>query len=164
MLIELTYDKILTRVEFPVYALTGELTYRDGLLKCNDKVIDDRNQKQSTLGRRRLHTPHRKYLLNIMYEDFTALVKSKYKNFIDTKGNCFRYLKTKYVSIKSIKIKNKEFLDYYCRLWLYGYNSPFVLKSAPLGKEWAHVIIVNNEPWLIYDFSENKCKSYRRMI
>ena len=99
-----------------------------------------------------------------MYENFVSLVKAKSKYFIDTRGNCFYYYKKKYVIVKPMKIKSKEFLDYYCRVWLVGHNSPFILKSAPLGKDWAHMLLIDHEPWLIYDFSDELCDSYKRMI
>ena len=73
-------------------------------------------------------------------------------------------LSKKYIPVKPMKIKTKEYKGYYCRLWLAGHNSPFILKSAPLGKEWAHVLLIDNEPWQIYDFSEESCDSYKRMI
>lgn len=164
MLVELTYKQILRKVGFPIYAIPEELTFRDGLLTHQDRVIDDKNQRGDTLGKRRLQTPHTTYNLNKMCENFVALLKIKHKNFIDNKGNCFYYKKEQYTPIKPMKIKNKEYKGHYCRVWLVGHNSPFVLKSAPLGKEWAHVLFIENEPWQIYDFSEETCKSYRRMI
>lgn len=164
MLVKLPYKDILGKVIFPVYEIPEELSFRDGLLKSGEAVIDDKNQKGHSLGNRRLTSPHKLYKLNRMCEDFVSLMKSKSKQFIDSHGNCFYYLKTSYATIKPIKIKNIEFLDYYCRIWLVNHNSSFVLKSVPLGKEWAHVIMMYNEPWLIYDFSEELCKSYKRMI
>ena len=164
MLVELTYSQILKKVTFPVYAIPEELTFRDGLLTNQERVIDDKNQKGDTLGKRRLQTPHTTYNLNKMCEDFVALMRIKHKNFIDSRGNCFYYKKEQYIPVKPMKIKTKEYKGYYCRLWLAGHNSPFILKSAPLGKEWAHVLLLDTEPWQIYDFSEESCKSYRRMI
>jgi len=164
MLVELTYNQILKKVVFPVYAIPEDLTFRDGLLTHLDKVIDDRNQKGDTLGKRRLQSPHTLYNMTKMCEDFVALMKIRHKNFIDSNGSCFYYYKKRYVIIKPMKIKNKEYKGHYCRVWLAGYNSPFILKSAPLGKEWAHVLLIDNEPWQIYDFSEESCDSYKRMI
>ena len=164
MLVELTYKQVLKRVGFPVYAIPEEPYFRDGLLTHQQKIIDDRNQTGDTLGKRRLQSPHTLYTLNKMCEDFVALMKIKHKTFIDTNGNCFRYLKERYTTIKPMKVKSKEYKGHYCRVWLAGHNSAFILKSAPLGKEWAHIIMIDNEPWQIYDFSEEACKSYRRMI
>ena len=99
--------KHLSLINFPIYGLlSDELEVTDGLLRSGGFVVDDRNQIGETLGARRLQTPHELFKLRACYEDIPDLLRAKHKVFVDTKGYCFMYKKTKFVNIKYHKIIN----------------------------------------------------------
>jgi len=165
MVVSFNYRQVLRSITFPIYAVRNEDFYlRDGLILLNEKVIDDRNQPGDTLGKRRLQTPHPLLKLGKCCEEFINLLKSKDRIHIDTKGNIFSYEKTKWTKTKSIRIKRKEVVETHTRLWLQGVNFPFLERSPPHGKDWANVLYFNKRPWIIYSFSEEREKDFRRKI
>lgn len=164
MLQLLTYKKVL-KLDFPVYKFPSEDYYfRDGLLIVNDKVVDDRNQAGKTLGQRRLQTPHKLARLAGAYQEFIDLVRDNPPVMIDSSGRLFKYNKTQFETVRSYKIKKKELRETHTRVWLHSVNFCFIVSSPPSGKEWAQVLTLNNRPWLLYSFSEERQKEFKRKI
>lgn len=164
-MVELDYKQICRKVLFPVYQIGHDnIYYEDGLLMKNGKVIDDRNQPGDTIGKRRLSTPHKLARLNLAVFDFVSLMDARGLEFIDNKGFCFKYIKTKICNVKSFKISKKISRDTYTIIILKGVNSPFSISYYPWGKEWAQVLMLDNLPWKLVSLSENKLETYRRKI
>lgn len=165
MVVSLTYKQILRKVKFPVYAFPYEDFYvQDGLIIVNEEIVDDKNQPGDTLGKRRLQTPHKLKRLTKVYEEFLDLVIENPGTLIDNNGKIFKYEKTSFQAVKSYRIKKKELKETHTRVWLDGVNFGFIVKSPPLGKSWAQVLHLNNRPWLLYSFSEEKQKEVKRKI
>lgn len=165
MVVSLTYKQVINYITFPVYKMPEEETYFiDGILFCNDLVIDDKNQLGETLGARRIQTPHRVKKLSTTYSEFIDLIKENPKSLIDSKGNIFHYKKTKYQKLKSFKIRKKELKETYTRVWLHRINFCFIVTQPPVGKSWARILMLDDRPWLLYDFSEEKQADERRKI
>lgn len=161
----LSYKLLLRRVLFPVFSIRQDnFYYRDGILFLNDKVIDDRNQPGKTLGTRRLQTPHKLCTLGASYGEFIDLVKERPPILIDSKGLLFSYQKTKNQKVISYRIKRKEILDTYTRIWIKGINFCFIVNEPHYGKEWVQVLHLNNRPWLLYSLSEDKVEPFKRKI
>lgn len=164
MLPSLEYKKVLRTVKFPVYIISSdEVTYEDGLLCANGRVLDDRNQEGGTLGQRRLKTPHKVARLGKTCFTFIEMLDSKRTKFIDTKGKVFEYKKTKMLTVKSFKISKKISRDTYTLLRLNGVNSGFPVPRYP-NEEWAQVLIYNNVPWRLYSLSYDFVENFRRKI
>ena len=164
-MVELDYKKICRKVSFPVYPVSHDnIYYEDGILFKNGKVLDDRNQPGETLGVRRLQTPHKVARLTTAVLDFTALLDCKSLEFIDSKGFCFRYKKTKLCRIESFKINKKISKGTHTILMLKGINSPFSINYFPFGKEWAQVLMLDKLPWKLLGVSEDKLSTYKRKI
>ena len=72
----ITY-RTLGHVAFPAFPLpSSNWEEQDGLLFLENKLLDDKNMKGETLGRRRLQTPFKDLLpLKAAVTDFTGLIK-----------------------------------------------------------------------------------------
>lgn len=164
-MVEYDYKQICRRVLFPIFVLPGEnIYYEDGLLIYNNLVLDDRNQQGKTLGIRRMQTPHKLYSLKKAALSFIDLINSKDKKFIDNKGLCFVYKKTRNCEVKSFKIRKKVPKDTYTTIWLHGVNCPFQLSRYPVGKDWAQILMLGSMPWKLLDVSENSLSTYIRKV
>ena len=164
-MVELDYKQICKKVIFPVYILNKENIYfEDGLLLLNGNVIDDRNQKGETVGARRLQSPHKLARLGSAVLDFVALINCRKTRFIDTKGFCFCYIKTKMCRVKSFKINKKISKGTHTVLMLKGVNSPFSIEYYPTGKDWAQVLMLDNLPWKLLGVSQEELEIFRRKI
>ena len=96
----ITYKK-LKQIQFPVYLLPHEdWSFSDGLMFMDRKVVDDRNQEGSSLGKRRLMTPHDLFPLKSSVDSLQGLLKQTVKTFIDSSGRPFIYEKTKRCELK----------------------------------------------------------------
>lgn len=162
---EITY-KQLHLINFPIYGLSSEdLEVTDGLLRSGHTVVDDRNQIGDTLGARRLQTPHKLCKLKVCYEDIPGLINAKHKVFVDTKGYCFIYKKTRFVSVhyhKIIKVSRKEVAT---TITASGVSFPVVVKRPPpVGTPWLAMMYLDKRPWLPYAYSEVYCASMKRKI
>lgn len=165
MLPELNYKQILRNVKFPVYIISSEeIRYEDGLLFLNGRVVDDRNQKGDTIGKRRLTTEHKVAALGKICFTFIEMLDSKANKFIDSSGRAFFYRKSKGVPIVSHHIKKKLAKDTYSVLYLRGVISPYVVPRYPHSENWAQVLMYDNLPWRLYSLSENKVDTFRRKI
>tara|TARA_Y100001972_G_scaffold128911_1_gene192637 strand:+ start:3068 stop:3457 length:390 start_codon:yes stop_codon:yes gene_type:complete len=128
-------------------------------------VVDDRNQEQDTLGRRRLKSPHQLYPLKRMIESFTGLIKHKGKNYVDSNGKYFRYTKSIKGDLICHKIRKTESKDIGTVVYLEGIPSAFTEKR-PLPKEmrYARVLYLGKNPFLVYDYCKNKRRKTWRKI
>ena len=123
----------LKYVTFPVFQIPDEVRLEDGLLLYNNKVIDDLNQPASTLGTRRLQTPHAKYRMRKLFRNLIDLIKNNYTGkLIDSKGLVFKYRKNSFEKVVSHKIKSIVKSDGLCTMTLIGVNFPIRLNAPPL--------------------------------
>lgn len=165
MVVSLPFNKVLRLVKFPVYGLnTDEVYLRDGLLLANELVIDDTNQPGDTLGKRRLLTPHKKKPLTKTYTEFIDLVKENPAFLVDNNGKPFKYQKTVSQVVKSFRIKKRELKDTYTRIWLQDVNFAVIIREPAYEMQWAQMLCLNNNPWLLYSLSEEKMKDFRKKI
>ena len=93
---------ILDEITFPVYVIgTENITYKDGVIFADAKVIDDTNMKGKSLGIRRLQTelPYL-YDLRYMIKSKAGLVRHRGFTYIDNSGKVFEYRKRIYFPLK----------------------------------------------------------------
>lgn len=153
-------------INFPIFALPSDnLEVIDGLLKCDNRIVDDRNQIGETLGIRRLQTPHKLLPLKKCYEDIPGLIRAKNRVFVDNKGYCFIYERTKFCTVtfhKIVKVSRKNIATV---LKISGSNFPIIVKRPPpLGMDWVGMLNFNGLPWVPYEYSENFCTPFRKKI
>ena len=56
------------KIKFPIWVINSDNIWeQDGILFIDEKVLDDRNQKGDTIGKRRLQTPL-KNLFNLKFQ------------------------------------------------------------------------------------------------
>jgi hypothetical protein len=160
--------KDIKKVQFPVYALPSSDWYRqDGVLFIDDgKVLDDTNMPGATLGVRRLQCG-RTDLCKIKraYTDFSAMLQSKRRTLIDSRGVPFIYkltINSPLIHHSIIKVEPKE--DHSI-VWLKNVGYPMTIPRPPYGDaRYARVLYFKGVPWMIYDFSEERGKdSFRRV-
>jgi hypothetical protein len=158
--------KLIRNITFPIYKLnTDELHYYRGILYVNDLVIDDRNIKEDTLGKRRLHIKEKLYPLNNAGVDFLSLLQAKHRHFIDTKGLAFSYVKTMYCQVKSHKIEKITGRDYASTIKVKGITNEFILRRPPtVGLSWAGVVYIGQFPWEILEYTQEWKPSFKRKI
>lgn len=161
----ITYEN-LNLINFPIYALpSDDLEVTDGLLRYGSLVVDDRNQIGETIGARRLQTPHMLLPLRRCYEEIAALLAAKDRVFVDSKGYCFIYERTKFSRIvfhKILKIIPKDIITV---LKVSNVSFPVVVRRPPpAGKTWVGMLYFNNKPWLPYEYAETQCATRRRKI
>lgn len=162
---QLTY-KQFHLINFPVYGLPSDnVEIQDGLLLLGNAIIDDRNQIGDTLGARRLQTYHTILPLNKCFTDFQGLVDAKYKTFIDNKGYCFYYKKTKFVLIKCCKIMKVVLKDTHTLIKVAEVPFPLImLRPPPIGFGWIGVMHLGKHPWMPYEYSKEYYTPKRRKI
>ena len=165
MLPELNFLQVLRRTKFPFFVLdSDEIRYEDGLVLLNEKVVDDRNQKGSTLGQRRLQTPHTLYPLKKCIPGFVELIDCKKRHFIDNRGAYFSYNKTKIVFVKSYRITKKISKGTFTVIFCQDVNFFFATPRYPHSSEWAQIIELDGLPWKLYSTSDNYMEKYKRKI
>ena len=73
-------------INFPVFVVhTDNVELIDGILWIDNQVLDDRNMKGDTLGKRRLQSPMKSiYPLKYMIEDEAEMIKHQGKYYIDS--------------------------------------------------------------------------------
>lgn len=162
----LTY-KNFSKITFPVYRLPSDDWYsRDGMLYVDNKLVDDKNQPGDTLGTRRLQTSFKELLpLNKAAETIVALIKQTSGSYIDTKGKCFTYIKTKFCQLKYYKIHRVDLKEVASVLWLDGVRIPFTIpRPPPHTVSWAGVLHLDGLPWILYDYAAERPKDTRRKV
>lgn len=163
----ITY-KNLQSINFPCFEIpSGDITVRDGLVFLNGKILDDRNMKGETLGIRRLQTPHKNLLkLKYSFDSPIGIFKNKGTlRYVDDKGKVFIYTKTKFCNVVYHKIKKIDRKEKASILWVHGVSFPFIIPRPPsMEYLWAGILYLKNKPWMLYDYSAERLKSYRRKI
>lgn len=154
-------------ITFPVYPLPNDNWYsQDGLLFLNGEILDDRNQTGETLGHRRLQTPFKNLVpLRNSINSEIGIIKQYKPQYIDNAGKLFLYEKTKFVPLKYHKIKKVERKEVASLLFLHGIKFPFIVpRPPPVDCKWAGVLYLGKDPWLLYEYSEEKLKDTRRKV
>lgn len=162
----ITY-KDIQKITFPVFLLgSSDWYYKDGLLFCDGLIVDDTNQTGKTLGSRRAQTPHKDlYSLRRMVSSHNGILKQKQKNFIDSLGKPFYYEKTRFTSLRYLKIKRVERKGIASLVWVKGCNSPFTVPRPPSdGYNWAGILHIHEYPWILYEYSQTKLKDTKKKV
>ena len=96
-------SKQINKVNFPVFVLGSDnWSIQDGLVYLDGLLLDDRNIKATTLGKRRLLTPYNNlYKLSRAVINHTGILKQTKNSFIDNKGLLFIYEKTRYLPLNT---------------------------------------------------------------
>ena len=99
--------RTLDKVNFPVFILpSSNWDTPDGLLYLDGELVDDRNMSGTTLGQRRLQTPHKGLLpLKKSVNNVIGIIKQPSFCFIDSTGMPFIYQKTKMLPLRYRKIR-----------------------------------------------------------
>jgi len=149
-----------------VYRISADyLSYKDGLLMDGSLVLDDHNQPYDTLGKRRLHSPHKLRRLNRPLYDIADIIKSGHLNFIDFRGKVFHYRKTVFSHVKYKKIRKIEKKEIASLLWAEGVNEPFLIARPPQAYYgWVGILYLKDYPWKIYDYSETFKSAHKKKI
>lgn len=157
----------IRNVSFPVYQLSSDNWYsQDGLLFLDGIILDDNNMSGNTLGIRRLQSPQQNlFRLDKQIDDFRALLRCSGNYFIDTKGRCFIYEKTKFCKLRYYKIKSVNKKSTACLLKLSGVKTEFTIPRPPPSEAlYAGVLLYEELPWLLYEYSTEKLKDTRRKV
>lgn len=162
---EFDYLQICRRIRFPIYILSSDNVYfEDGLLFLNGKVVDDTNQSGNSLGARRLQTSHRTANIGKAILNFIGLINCKATKFIDSKGFCFSYVKTKLCNVESRKIIRKISKGTHTVILAKGINCTFSMDYYPHAEEWAQILMLNELPWKLLSVSEKEAAIFKRKI
>ena len=157
-----------SRIKFPVFILSSSAWERaDGLLTLEDKVLDDLNQTGKSLGIRRVQTPVRDlYQLKKQADTLISMAKCKENVFIDTNGMPFIYEKTKWFSLKYLKIAKVVKKSKCSVIYVDKYKTPFTIPRPPdASMKYAGILFYNEQlPWRLYEYSETCLKTTRRKI
>lgn len=155
------------KIKFPVYVLPSDnWWYQDRVLFLDNRVVDEKNMPGATLGVRRLQCgrsdllPLKKALL-----DVSDLIHCKTKNFIDSSGTPFTYVKEYSSLLKCYRIKRIDRKETASILWLYDWPTPITIPRPPLNNpEYVRLLHVNGAPWIVYDYVRCQVKdTYRRI-
>ena len=163
---DLTY-KQLNMVHYPAFRLpSNNLESKDGLLYLDGQILDDRNMKGETLGIRRLQTPFKSlHPLSKACELPISIIKQAGGPYIDNLGKLFNYRKTKFCQLKYYKIKKIDRKVVASVLWLHGINFPIAIPRPPsLEYPWAGMLLLEGNPWLLYEYAREKLPSTRRKV
>lgn len=159
--------KTAQKLQFPCYMLPSDnWEYVDKILFIDGQVLDDKNMKGETLGRRRLETPFRSlFPLKDAVIDFIGLVKQRNKFFIDNKGRPFIYEKLKLVPLKYHQIQKISRRETASTVKVRGIRTSFIVPRPPAEDyQWAGILYYNGVPWKLYEYSDEKLKDTRRKI
>ncbi len=162
----ITYKQFHT-LRFPIFMLHSE-TWEivDGLFFCDGKLVDDTNMTGDSLGARRIQTPFSKlFPLKKAVMAPNGLLKQKTKYFVDSNGMPFIYEKTKFMSLKYLKIQKVTLKDTASLLTIKGIRTPFTVPRPPAyGYDWAGILHVQDLPWMLYEYAETKLKDTKRKV
>ena len=157
----------IDKINFPVFVLGSDnWDVQDGLVYLDGLIVDDKNIKATTLGKRRLLTPYKNlYQLKRGVINHTGILKQTRNTFIDNKGLLFIYEKTKYVSLKYSKITEIRKKGKVSLLFIDKYRVPFTITRPPEeDMSYAGVLHLHEQPWLLYEYSATQLKDTKRKI
>ena len=119
-----------------------------------------------SLGVRRIQTPHKNLLpLRRSLLNLTGIIKQNTSTFIDSKGIPFIYEKTRWCKLKYYKIRKIEKKGIASLLWLHGVSKSSAIPRPPhTDMKWAGMIHYGNDPWLLYEYAEEKLKDSKRKL
>jgi len=141
------------KIEFPVYALTGEPLLYDNLLFLDGNIIDDLTIKERTLGHRRLLSNNKLKSLKKPLFDIVELIKYQKGEeawYIDKFGKVFTYTKTTFSKLVCHKIRRVISRETYSLLSLEDVNFYVPVKSPPAGSV-AHMLYYKEHPWKLFN-------------
>ena len=164
----LTY-KSFDKITFPVYRLWSDNLSVDskGIVSVDGRMIDDRNILKDSLGGRRLLSPLKGNFakLNRVIPDEIALIQRGSGPYIDRKGKCFVYKKTKMVDLHYHRIHKVETRDTHSLIYLAGVPVAWeVPRPPPETHPFIGMLYLNKLPWKPYVYSTTKEKSTKRKI
>ena len=119
-----------------------------------------------SLGIRRLQTPHKNLLpLKKSLLNLTGVIKQRATTFIDSDGFPFIYEKTILCKLKYYNIRKIEMKCIASILWLHGVTTRHIIPRPPHEEmKWAGMIHYNEDPWLLYEYAEEKLKDSKRKV
>ena len=157
----------INKIAFPVFVLGSDnWDVQDGLVYLDGLILDDRNIKANTLGKRRLLTPYKNiYQLKRGIINHTGILKQNKNSFIDSKGTLFTYEKTKFATLKYLKIVEIRKKNTSSILFVEKCRTPFTLPRPPEEDMlYAGVLHLHEQPWLLYEYAATKLKDTKRKI
>ena len=158
----------IKNIKFPVYPLSSTDWYtQDGMLFIEDgMVLDDKNMPGATLGIRRIQCGRTDlYKLKKAYLDFSSMLQSNKKIFIDSNGVPFVYKRTINSPLIYHTISKVDYKDTHSIIWFKNISYPMSIPRPPYQEAiYARILYFKGFPWMIYDFSKEKGKdSFRRV-
>ena len=160
-------SKQINKVNFPVFVLGSDnWSIQDGLVYLDGLLLDDRNIKATTLGKRRLLTPYNNlYKLSRAVINHTGILKQTKNSFIDNKGLLFIYEKTRYLPLKYVKIVEIRKKRDASLLFIENWKAPFTVPRPPEeDMKYAGVLFLHELPWILYEYSATKLKDTKRKV
>lgn len=152
-------------INFPAYKIK-EPVIKDGLVYSENKLIDDTNIKEETLGLRRLKTPLKVGNLKTYREDIVDLIKDSTSTeewYIDYLGNIFLYRKTTKERLICHKIAEVINKDTYSIIVVKDVNFPIIVDRPPTGS-YAQMLYFGDFPWKLYNvLSEYSKPTYKKV-
>lgn len=157
------------RVKFPVYKLPSDnWEVTDGLLFIDGQLYDDKNVDDPSLGMRRLKSPFQSRMarLNKSIPSMAGLSKNPgNRPYIDSRGMCFIYEKTKMYKVIYHKIEKVIPKGNRSVLILKGLNEPFAIPRPPHpSMEYAGIIYIDKLPFRLFEYSEDEQEPRRVKI
>lgn len=157
----------LHKITFPVFILpSSNWDLTDGLLYLDGELVDDKNMSGTTLGQRRLQTPHKGLMtLRRSIDSLVGILKQEHYYFIDSNGVPFIYQKTERLQLRYRRIRKIERKTTASILWVEGWKAPFTIPRPPdPSMLWAGILLMKGFPWIIYEYSENRKKNTWRKV
>lgn len=162
----LTYHNF-GKIVFPAFKLpSSNWSTVDGLVFLDGKILDDRNMEGQTLGARRLQTPFSNLInLKKCVTSAVGLIKNAESAYIDNAGHLFLYKKTLMVPLRFYQIRKILRKEVSSVLWVHGINFGIrIPRPPPSHCNWAGFLHIQNQPWMLYEYSSEKPKDTRRKI
>lgn len=128
--------------------------------------VDNKNLPYKKLSQRRFKIPKKeRYNFIATFFNYAQLIKSGKKLFIDSEGKLFKYKKDRRVSLvykEIIKRKNVEGKGFL--LYVKGLTTPFTVSALIYNFEKYIGLLVIDDGYLIYEFSnEKKPNTWRKV-
>ena len=120
--------KDLNSLKYPLFRLPNHnITIKDGIVRLDGQIIDDRNMPGETLGKRRLQTPFKNLgELKAAVDGPAGVIKSPSGTmFLDSLGEVLYYEKTIWARLNYRKITKVKKLTTHSLLFFHGVSKPF---------------------------------------